>query len=247
MIKAIIIEDEAHARLTLKSKLEEYCPDVKLLGMADNPEEGRKLIRDLSPELVFLDVAMPGESGFDMLAKLDHLDFEIIFVTGFDNFAIDAINLCAIGYLLKPIQNSVLIKTVHNAGQRIRARRDNARNKELIRNLKQPGNSSNRIGIPTEGGLEFVPTSAIIRCEGLNKMTRLFLTGSKTLVSSYSIGEFVRLLDPYGFFQAHRSHLINLNRILRYNREGQVTMEDHSQVPVSKRRRGEFLQQLTRL
>jgi two-component system LytT family response regulator len=247
MIKAIIIEDEAHARLTLKSKLEEYCPEVELLGMADNPREGRILIQDLKPELVFLDIAMPGESGFDMLSQLDSLDFEIIFVTGFDNFAIDAINFCAIGYILKPIQTSVLIKTVHNAAQRIRQKRDNERNKELIRNLQHPGSTSNRIGIPTEEGLEFIPTSDIIHCEGQKKLTKLFLAGNRSLVSSYNIGEFVRLLEPYGFFQTHRSHLINLNRILRYNREGQVTMEDHSLVPVSKRRRGEFLQQLTRL
>jgi two-component system LytT family response regulator len=247
MIKAIIIEDEAHARLTLKSKVEEFCPDIELEALADNPVEGRRLIQDLKPDLVFLDIAMPGESGFEMLNRLDNLNFEVIFVTGFNNYAIDAINLCAIGYILKPIQTSLLIKAVHNAAQRIRERRDNARNQELIRNLKQPGKASNRIGIPTEEGLEFVPTSNIIRCEGQNKLTKLFLTESRTLVSSYSIGEFVRLLEPYGFFQVHRSHLINLNRILRYNREGQVTLEDHSQVPVSKRRRAEFLQQLTRL
>ncbi|MEQ8703823.1 MAG: LytTR family DNA-binding domain-containing protein [Phaeodactylibacter sp.] len=247
MIKAVIVEDEAHARLTLKSKLEAFCPEIQLLGMADTPGEGQKLIQELKPELVFLDIAMPGESGFDLLRRLDNLNFEIIFVTGFDNFAIDAINFCAIGYILKPIQNSLLIKAVHNATERIRERRDNDRNKALIRNLEQPGSSSNRIGIPTEEGLEFVPTSDIIRCEGQNRLTILFLSGGQTLVSSYNIGEFVRLLEPYGFFQVHRSHLINHNRILRYNRDGQVTMEDQSQVPVSKRRKGDFLQRLTRL
>lgn len=247
MIKAIIIEDEAHARLTLKSKIEEFCPNVELVGMADNSGAGTKLIEELEPDLVFLDIAMPGESGFDMLARIDRVDFEVIFVTGFDNYAIDAINFCAIGYILKPIQTNLLVKTVHNASQRIRERKDNIRTQELIQNLKQPGNTANRIGIPTEEGLEFIPTSSIIRCEGINKLTKLLLTESRTLISSYNIGEYVRLLEPYGFFQVHRSHLINLNRIQRYNREGQVLMEDHSQVPVSKRRRGEFLQQLTRL
>ncbi|MBV6653380.1 MAG: response regulator transcription factor [Mameliella sp.] len=247
MIKAIIIEDEAHARLTLKSKLEEFCPEVSILGLAETPVEGKQLIETLKPELIFLDIAMPGESGFDMLSKLDNLNFEIIFVTGFNHYAINAIDFCAIGYILKPIDTGALVKAVHNASSRIRERRDNARILEFVQNMKQAGNAANKIGIPVEEGLEFVPTSEIIRCEGQNKLTRVVIAGQPPIISSYNIGEFVRLLSPYGFFQVHRSHLINLNRIIRYNREGQVTMEDESTVPVSKRRRSEFLQKLPRL
>lgn len=247
MIKAIIIEDEEHARLTLKSKLDEYCPDVEILAIADNAETGYQLIQKWAPDLVFLDIAMPGESGFDLLGRLDQLDFEVIFVTGFDNFAIDAINFCAIGYILKPIQTNLLIRTVHNAARRVRERRNNEQLQELLQNLQRPGNASNRIGIPTEDGLEFMPTRDIIRCQGINKMTKIVPREGPELISSYNIGEFVRLLSPYGFYQTHRSHLINLDRVLRYNRDGQVTMEDHSVVPVSKRRRNEFLQRLPRL
>lgn len=247
MITAVVIDDEEHARLTLANKLKDYCPSIDLLGMATNAEEGYRLIQKTHPDLVFLDVAMPGESGFDMLRRMDKLNFEIIFVTGFDRYAIDAISFCAIGYVLKPIQNEVLIKAVHNATQRISDRRATDRNRQLLQNLNQPGHQSNKIGVPTEEGLEFVPTKDIIRCESYQKLTKIILIGEKTLYSSYNIGEFVRLLEPYGFFQVHRSHLVNLNRIVKYNREGMVTLEDHSSAPVSKRRRSEFLQQLTRI
>jgi two-component system LytT family response regulator len=247
MIKAIIIDDEEHARLNLKSKLNDYCPSVDITGMADGAEEGYKLIHEVKPDLVFLDVAMPGESGFDMLQRMDKLDFEIIFVTGFDSYAIDAISFCAIGYILKPIQTEILIKSVHNAEQRIRNRRASERNQQLLENLRQPGHTSNKIGVPTETGLEFVPTKDIIRCEGQQKLTKIILSNDTHLYSSYNIGEFIRLLEPYGFFPIHRSHLVNLNRITKYNRDGMVTMEDGSVAPVSKRRRTEFLKQLTRV
>jgi len=247
MITAVIIDDEEHARLTLKSKLEGYCPEVEIIGMAADAQEGYDLLANHSPELVFLDIAMPGESGFDMLQRLDKLDFEIIFVTGFDSYAIDAISFCAIGYILKPIQTEVLIKSVHNAVSRIRERRASERNNQLLQNLQRPGHQSNKIGIPTDEGLEFTPAQDLIRCEGKQRMTKIVLSQQRIIYSSYNIGEFVRLLEPYGFFQVHRSHLINLNRIQKYNREGIVIMEDESSVPVSKRRRSEFLRKLTRI
>ncbi len=249
MVTAIIIDDEEHARLTLKRKLEDYCPEVEIIGMAGSADEGAELLAEQNPDLLLLDIAMPGQSGFELLERLREkkdLSFEIIFVTGFDNYAIDAISFCAIGYLLKPIQTEALIRSVHNAVARVRERRASERNRQLLENLRTPGRQSNKIGLPTDEGLDFVAIREIIRCEGQQKLTRIYLS-DREVVSSYNIGEFVRLLEPYGFYQIHRSHLVNLNRIRKYNRDGIVIMDDGSTAPVSKRRRTDFLQKLNRV
>lgn len=247
MIRAIIIDDEEHARATLKGKLETYCSNIEVVGLASGAAEGLDLILQLSPDLIFLDIAMPKESGFDLLRQLPNVNFEIIFVTGFDSYAIDAITFCAIGYILKPIQKEKLIQAVHNAVARIESKQENIRNKELLNNISNPGDKQNKIGIPTIDGLEFVRIKDIIRCEGMQKLTKIYIWNSKPLVSSYNIGEYIHLLQPYGFFATHKSHLINLDYINKYHKDGTIFMEDQSAVPVSKRRRAEFLQQLTRL
>ncbi|WP_170254470.1 LytR/AlgR family response regulator transcription factor [Phaeodactylibacter luteus] len=248
MINAVIIDDEEHARLTLSAKLGQYCPEVQVTGLAADADAGQELIEAHRPDLVFLDVAMPGDSGFDLLQRLESVDFEIIFVTGFDHYAIDAISVCAIGYLLKPIQQEALIQTVHRAVERIRQRQDHERNIRLLENLQQPGQQSNKIGIPVESGLVFIAVGEVVRCDAYQGVTKVVrLNKAPDLLSAYPIGEFVRLLEPYGFFLAHRSHLVNLSHIVQYSREGYVIMEDGAKVPVSKRKRSEFLQRLTRL
>lgn len=246
-MKAILIDDEEAARMVLAEALQQYCPEVELIAMADSAASGYALLTQHQPDLVFLDVAMPKESGFDLLRRLPSLDFEIIFVTGFDSYALDAIEFCAIGYLLKPLQSEALIKAVYHAKQRITTKFENDRNKQLLQNLSTPGSGNNRIGIPTMDGLEFVAAGDIIRCEGLQRCTKIYIKNNQSIVSSYNLGEFIRLLEPYGFFSTHKSHLINLSQIKRYLKEGTVTLINGTSVPVSKRKKAEFLQRLTRL
>lgn len=247
MIRAVLIDDEAKSLQVLQNKLTNYCPQVEVLGTANSAKEGYELITSLRPQLIFLDVAMPVESGFDLLKRLPDLDFEIIFVTGFDSYALDAIKFCAIGYVLKPIENEYLIDAVQKAERRINEKLDQQRNRQFLQNMLNPGSGTNRIGIPTETGLEFIPTDDIIRCEGLQKYTKVYTTSKKSIFSSYNIGEFRKLLEGYGFFAPHRSHLINLNHIERYDKEGVITMVDQSQVPVSRRKKQDFMDKLTRV
>lgn len=247
MVRAVLIDDEVKALQVLEQKLKTYCPQVQIVGTANSTAVAYDLLTSTQPELVFLDVAMPEESGFDLLKRLPFLDFEIIFVTGFDSYALDAIKFCAIGYLLKPIHNEDLIDSVQKAVQRITQKLNQARNQQFIENLLNPGSIRNRIGIPTEAGLEFIPTEKIVRCEGLQKYTKVHTTDSNDILSSYNIGEFRKLLEDYGFFATHRSHLINLRHIRRYDKEGTVTMVDNSHVPVSRRKKQEFMEKLTRV
>jgi two-component system, LytTR family, response regulator len=246
-VSAVLIDDEEKALQVLKQKLATYCPQVEVLGIATSSATGLELIKKLKPQLVFLDVAMPEESGFGLLKRLPQLDFEIIFVTGYNNYALDAIRFSAIGYILKPVENEDLIAVVQKAVQRVTEKLDSERNRRLLENLLNPGHVRNRIGIPTESGLEFVPTDEIVRCEGFQKYTKVHTLSEKEILSSYNIGEFRKLLENYGFFSAHKSHLINMLHIKRYDKEGTVSMIDGSNVPVSRRKKQEFLDLLTRL
>lgn len=244
---AILIDDEAAPLATLQDYLRKYCPQVQISGIGRSASEAFDLILEKRPDLVFLDIEMPGESGFDLLRKLPSLDFEIIFVTGFDTYGLQAIKFCAIGYVLKPIRTEELITAVNSAQKRIAEKKEFNRNKQLLSNLTNPGHPANRIGIPTERGLEFVETSVIVRCEGLQGYTQVILRDRKSILCSYNLGEFVKLLADYDFYSVHKSHLINLTHIVRYDKEGRIKMTDGAEIPVSRRRRQDFLERLTRL
>ena len=175
------------------------------------------------------------------------LNFEVIFVTGFDEYAIEAFRFSAIGYLLKPVESSDLLQAVENAKQRIALKVENIRNQQLLDNVSQPMNGKNKIGIATLEGIEFIRVEEIIRCEGLQRCTNVVVQNRKNMVSSYNLGEFIKLLENYGFYSPHRSHLINLSHVQRYDREGTILMTDQSAIPVSRRKKQEFLDQLKHL
>jgi two-component system LytT family response regulator len=246
-MNAILIDDEQKAIQILKSLLQEYCPQINIIDTANSLEAGFHSISTHQPDLVFLDIEMPGGSGFDLLKKLPHLNFEIIFVTSHEDYALEAIKFCAIGYILKPIREMELLTAVNQASFRISQKEENLRNKQLIQNLSNPLSQNNRIGIPTSRGLEFVETGAIVRCEGVQRCTKLILKDSKTIISSYNLGEFRKLLEAYHFYSPHKSHLISLDHIIRYDKEGTIEMTDGMLVPLARRRRQDFLEKMTRL
>ena len=246
-MNAILIDDEQKAIQILSSFLKEFCPQVNIVDSAASIETGLEVIAIHQPDLVFLDIEMPGGSGFDLLQKLENLDFEIIFVTSHEDYALEAIKFCAIGYVLKPIRELELITAVNKAQQRINEKVENLRNKQLLQNLINPFSASNRLGIPTSRGLDFIETGTIIRCEGIQRCTKVIVKDTKSIVSSYNLGEFRKLLEPYNFYAPHKSHLISLDHIIRYDKEGTIEMSDGEVVPVARRRRQDFLERMTRL
>ena len=246
-MNAILIDDEHKAINMLDGLLREFCPQVNILSTASTIDSGLKAIINHQPDLVFLDIEMPGGSGFDLLKKLPHLNFEIIFVTSHQDYAVEAIKFCAIGYILKPIREVELISAVNQAQIKVNEKVENFRNKQLLQNLVNPNSTTNRIGIPTSRGLDFVETGNIIRCEGIQRCTKVVLKNSKSILSSYNLGEFRKLLESYNFYAPHKSHLISLHHIIRYDKEGTIEMSDGEVVPVARRRRQEFLEKMTRL
>ena len=240
-ITAILIDDEPKASAILKNKLERFCTNVVVIGETQNPHEGLSLIEKLNPQLVFLDVSMPEMSGFDLLAKIPNPAFEIIFVTAFDNYAVDALNHCAIGYLVKPVDNQSLIATVLKAIKNIEAKTALAKNKLLIENLGVQSFKDRNMVIPSQEGLEFVKIDSIIHCEGTEGYTKIHFDDKKSILSSNSIGHFNKLLKNNDFFLVHKSHLVNLNHITKYLNEGTLILSNKSSVPVSRNRRIDFL------
>lgn len=240
-MNVIIIDDEQSAINSLLDKLNRFCLQMKVIAVADSAESGYDAILKHSPDLIFLDIAMPIESGFDMLNKFDEINFEIIFITGYDRYAINAIEFSAIGYILKPINAEELIKAVHNAKKRHSLKIENTRISNLLTNLRNSNSSNHKIAIPSVSGLEYIKTNDIIRFEGHQKLTKIFIVGNKKLVSSYNIGEFRKLLAEYNFYSTHKSHYINIEHIKKYLKEGTVIMSDGSTVPISKRRKSEFI------
>lgn len=243
-INTILIDDERKALAILKNKIERLCPNVNIIGETQSPEEGIALIKKLKPQLVFLDVAMPEMSGFDVLAEIDNPTFEIIFATAFDNYAIEAIKHCAIGYLVKPVDNTDLVSTVNKAIQNIEDKSALEKNKLLIENLGVQTFQNKKIVIPSQEGLEFVQISDIIHLEGDNGYTNIHFANRKSILSSHSIGYFNKILQNQTFYLIHKSHLININHIEKYLNEGYVIMTNNHKAPVSRNRRQDFLNSL---
>jgi len=247
MISTIIVDDEPKAVSMLQSTLKDLFPEIKISNTANSAEDAYHKILVEKPDLLFLDIAMPKESGFDLLRRLPDLNFEIIFVTGFDEYALEAVKFCAIGYVVKPIQDRDFFIAVQHAQKRILEKQENERNRQLLKNIMNPGNVKNRIGIPTETGIEFVSTDQIIRCEGVDGYTRVILEGKQDFLSSYNLGEFRKLLEEYGFYSTHKSHLVNTLHIKSFDRESILTMLNGDSVAVSRRKRQEFLDRIKRL
>lgn len=240
-ITAILIDDEPKALAILKNKLERMCPSIDIIAETQNPKEGIDLIEKLKPQLLFLDIAMPEMSGFDLLAAIERPSFEIIFITAFDNYAIDAIKHCAIGYLVKPVDNEDLVLAVSNAEKNIESTSALMKNRLLIENLSIGSFQQKKVVVPTQDGLEFVKIEEIICCEGTEGYTRIHFTDRKPMLSSHSIGYFNKLLENQDFYLTHKSYLINLHHINKYLNEGYVILTCNHKIPVSRNRRNDFL------
>jgi two-component system LytT family response regulator len=242
MIKAIIVEDEMASRAILKELIQEYCPDVEIIGEATAVQEAVNLISTDPPDLVFLDVDLPGESGFALVEHLPSIDFGIIFTTAYDEYALRAFRLSAIDYLLKPIDVDELMAAVEKAKKMLRVNR--TEHLEWLRNNYR--REDPRISIPTTNGYVFVKIDEILRCEAEGKYTSFFLANGKKLVTSRNIGEYESYLSEFQFFRIHRSTIVNLSHVRRYIRGKMplLVLEDGTELPVAKSRKDELLDQL---
>lgn len=240
---ALIIDDESKIREVLQLKITQYCPKIDVVGQAVDADDAYEKITRIRPEIIFLDISMPGASGFDLLDRFKDITFEIIFATGYDEYALEALKMSAVDYLLKPIKTEDLKTAVAKAIDRIKQRMIINRYEILKHNVNhKTGDQETKIAIPGAQAYEFVIVKDIIRCEGWQKYTRLHLASGDVIVSSSNIGVFREMLTKYSFFSTHKSHLINTKHLDRYLKDGRVIMSDGSIVPVARRRKESFVE-----
>lgn len=246
-LSAILIDDEPNNLDNLASLLREYCPEVRVVGTATSAEAGAALIRQMAPELVFLDIQMPGQSGFDLLRGLESIDFEIIFVTAFDQYAIQAIRFAAVDYLLKPLGPEELQQAVARAARNARRKRQNLQLDNLLHLLQHP-RDAHRIALPSLEETRFVRPADIVRCESDNNYCIFHLSGGEQFIVSRPIYEFEELLQPFGFVRCHQSHLVNPRFVRSWVKKdgGYLLMQDGAQAPVSRAKKEEVLRALQR-
>ena len=246
MLRAIIIEDEKHNQETLHNLLAEFCPQVEVTGIGGTVDEGVSLVRNLRPDLLFLDIELHSGTGFDLLARLDGGDFEVIFTTAYEQYAIKAIKFSSLDYLLKPIDPEELQVAVQKAHKRKNEHNKAAQFEVLLSHLNPGQQTSRRICLATAEGLEFVQTSDILYCEANGSYTDFHLKQGRKIIVSKNLKEYETLLAGKDFMRVHHRFLINLREVRRFVKSegGYILMNNDAQIGISPKKRAEFIERM---
>ncbi len=248
-LKTIIVDDEKHCIDRLENLLLAHRNDVQVIGSYQSYSGALDAIAALHPDFIFLDVQLGDKTGFELLKALKSIDFDVVFTTAFDKYAVEAFRFSATDYLLKPILASDLEKSIGKLQKKVFTKDLSKKFDTLFHNLQQGKNSSKKIGIPTVEGLNFIQIADIVRCESDINYTHIVNTYGPPLTVARTLKQFEELLMDYNFFRVHKSHLINLSHVSKYNKGkgGVVTMSDGSEIEVSTRRKDLFLKRLRQM
>lgn len=246
MIKALLVDDEPKATDVLRLLLERFVPEVGPVAVCNDAREAASAIHRFRPDLLFLDIQMPYLNGFDVLGQLRHRPFKVVFTTAHSEYTIQAIRFIAFDYLLKPIAAQDLVATVqrYTQAQNELGGYQPEQLQNLLRNVQARDPAQFRIAIPAREGVHFFLPNEIIRCEALGGYTKFYTTTGKTYLSSRNLGEYDDLLAPHGFLRAHKSHLVNKTQVSFIDHDGFLVLKDSSVVEVSRRKKGEVMEQL---
>lgn len=238
-INCLIIDDEEKAIDVLAERISLLFPQIKIVGQYTEWKKGLEALKTTKTDLLFLDISMPEKSGLDLLKLFPTIPFQIIFVTAHSEFAVDAIKYSVAGYVLKPIDDYELSFAINKALERLQG---------TIPAVVASSNASNKLkmGIPNPKGIDYLNINDILYFESVNKYTKV-VTSKFSIISSYNIAEFKKIIDPNYFFQVHRSYIVNLHRIKRYETSGTVVMEDDMNIPVSKNERSDFMHAFSKI
>jgi two-component system, LytTR family, response regulator len=249
IFRALIVDDIENSRITLSHDLQEYCPQIQIVGEADSVKSALDEINTLKPEVVFLDIQMGDGTGFDLLTQLKEVDFQIIFTTALDSYGIKAIKFSALDYLLKPIDPDELVKAVAKLGQSEKNKTIQDSIHLLIENMKGAvAHGNKRIAIHSLEKVNMIDIDNIIRCESQGAYTIFHLKQKEQILATKNLKEFEELLEPHSFIRVHHSHLINFAYLKEYVKKdgGYAVMVDKSEVPVSFRKRSTLLDMIDR-
>ncbi|MFA6126642.1 MAG: LytTR family DNA-binding domain-containing protein [Bacteroidales bacterium] len=245
-IKTVIIEDEQKSMLTLQTLLERYCPEIEVIGTGSNVETGLRVLEELRPELVFLDIAMPDGDAFDLLNRIGRVDFEIIFITAYNDFALKAFEFSALHYLLKPINYKELQDAVQRYEKIRPSNNIHSRLDVLNSSLK---NHFDKISLPSNDGLIIVEIQDIVRFEAAGNYSTVYLSNNENIIVTKTLNQFEEILSGLYFVRIHNTHIINLRFVKRYQRGqgGTVTLNNGTELAVSRARKYEFIEGLKNL
>ena len=244
-MRAIVVDDEAGARGALINLLRNYFEDIEIIGEADGVESGKKVITEKKPDLLFLDVQMQDGTGFDLLAGIDRSNLQVIFVSAHDYFAITAIKVSAVDYLVKPVEPVELQKAI----DKIRQQKSLTEVQKKLDLLLTNVNKIEKIALPSLNGIEFVKLDDIVRCEAESNYTVFYLINGDKVTVSKTLKDYEDILSQNNFFRIHKSVIINIKYLKKYIKGdgGSVIMEDGSELLVSRRRKDDFLEALAAL
>jgi two-component system, LytTR family, response regulator len=249
MIRAIVIDDEKTSRETIKGLLKRNCPNIDLVGEADGFHSGLLKIASLHPDVIFLDIQMPDGSGFKLLEEVGNIDFDVIFTTAHDQFAIKAIKYSALDYLLKPINPEELTNAVEKLAVKLSKGKDNTSLNFLLDAVRSPAAGFKKIVLAEIDGFQIVDVDNIIRCEADGNYTNFYLKDNRKIVVSKILKEYEEMLSEFRFIRPHKSHLINLNFVKSVLKIDGFTLEmiDGSHIPISRRKRDQIMEMLSHL
>ncbi len=244
MINALIVDDEIKGRLFLRQLVDKFIPQVKIVGEAANASEAREAIASTQPQLVFLDIEMPGKSGIELLKEIPEINFEVIFVTAFNKYAVEAFKLGAVDYLLKPVSPSDLTRAIERVAAHLQIHEQQKKKLEVLK--QQFGQPFSKITVPTASGFEFIDFADITYLHSDGNYTHIKQKDGKAILATRLLGEFEEILEPYNFFRIHKSYIINLTHIKKYTKGegGVVMMSDGSEIDVARRIKDAFLKKV---
>lgn len=235
-MKAILIDDEISNLENLRTLLTKHCPQVNIVATAQTVADAVNVVENYTPDLVFLDIQMGEQTGFDVLSSLPNRNFEVIFVTAYNQYGIQAVKFAALDYLLKPVDIDELQTAVSKVAKKLAERTQSSQLDFLLQQLKTPQPAVSKIALPMQSEIRYIALSEIIRCEADNTYTFFFLANGEKILVSKSLKEYADLLKPNGFLRTHQSHLVNPKFVKSWLKEdgGVLLLTSGEKIPVSK-------------
>jgi len=245
MIKAAVIDDESMARETISEMIQLYCPDVEIVGEAEDVKTGLALIQSTRPDILLLDIQLTDGTGFDILKNLKRSNYKVIFITAYEDYALKAIKFSALDYVLKPVDPNDLISAIDKAKESVEDKVNSLKLHALLNNIDHLPNGTKKIVLKTANNVHLINLSDIIRCQSDKNYTHFHIKDHETVVVSKTLKEYEDILNDFKFFRVHQSHLINMAHVKRYEKSdgGYLVMSDKSIVPVSFRKKDELMKQ----
>ncbi len=242
-LTCILIDDEIASLKNLEKKINQFFPNITIIHKFQKPEDAILYLNENEIDIVFLDIHMPRINGFELLTNLREVNFKFIFVTAFNEYALDALKKSAVDYVLKPIDDDDLKLAIDKTILLIEQETEIVNNKELLNLLQQSIFDNKKLLVPNAKGFSVIDQSEIIYLEGYDGYTKVNIDSNRQILSSYGLGKYESKMNS-NFFKTHKSYIVNLNKITEFEKEGYVVLNDGSRIPISKKIKNELLELL---